>query len=148
VGREDIVREARAWRIPTPTPFIHQAHTKGIGADCVGYVGGVALNCRRVASDLWQRAAPYLGYARSPHKGLLEKACDEFMERIDRPEIGDVIGLRFDADTQHLAILTDYPGGLGMIHALAKAGKVVEHRYASVWVARTTHAWRMGPVNG
>jgi hypothetical protein len=115
-------------------------------------VGGVGVNCKRLAADFWRQAVEFAGYGRSPHEGHLERACDMFMRRIpvESAQIGDVLGIRFSADTQHLAILVNHPtSGLGIIHSHSRFGGVVEHRYADVWRARTVFAWRMPePLNG
>lgn len=61
---------------------------------------------------------------------------------------GDVLLMRWHrtggADLfNHVALVTDYPlGGLAIIHALAQAGTVVEHRYAEPWVRRTVEVFR------
>jgi len=137
----DVAAEARRW---VGTPFHHQGHRRGVGCDCAGLVGGVAVALGLMPADFWQRAAaPFAGYSKQPHDGHLERACDAFMERIDIPKIGDVLGIRFAEEPQHLAILVDHPQGLGIVHAVQSSFCVVEHRFADVWRARVVQAWRL-----
>ena len=110
-------------------------------------MGGVAVALGLLPADFWQRAAaPFAGYSKQPHDGHLELACDAFMERVETPHIGDVLGLRFADEPQHLAILVDHPQGLGIVHALQSSARVVEHRFADVWRSRVAQAWRLPGV--
>ena len=133
------------------TPYLHQAHARGLGCDCAGLVGGVAVELGIVPADWWEtQAAPYAGYSRQPANGMLERICDGFMARIDLDDaqFGDVVGIRWSKEMQHLGILAPYQfGGFSLIHAYESAGAVVEHRFADVWRKRVTHTWRMPGVN-
>ncbi len=145
--REQVVAEARSW---LGTPFAHQGHVKGIGADCAGLVAGVAIALGLLPADWWQRDfAPHAGYPRTPGAGLMPAVCRRFLRHLEpmhaRP--GDVLLLRFSTEPQHLGIVTPYHlGGLAMIHAYSRSSAVVEHRLADVWRARVVAAFALPGV--
>ncbi len=136
--RAAIVAEARSWISPQ-TAFAHQAHTKGLATDCIGFVAGVGIAAGIFPADAWQRDfAPHAGYYRSPANGALEAVCRQFLTEVETPQPGDVLLMRFGTEPQHLAIVVPYSDtALGMVHAYSRVGKVVSHRYAGVWQART-----------
>lgn len=128
--RADIVAEARRW---IGTPFRHQGRVLGVGVDCAGLVIGVAHALGLSSFD-------YTQYGREPANGLLLDICERHLNRMPlldaRP--GDIYAMRFGAEPQHLAIVSDY----GIIHAYAPAGKCVEHRMDDVWRRRIVRAYR------
>jgi NlpC/P60 family putative phage cell wall peptidase len=141
--RDEVVTEARSW---LGTPYAHQAHLRGVGCDCGGLIGGVAVALGIVPADWWETAfAPHAGYATQPHGNSLIDVLDAFMARIDPAEAqpGDVIAMRFRRDPQHVAIVTP----LGMVHALNTGRReVVEHGIDAKWRRRVTHAYVMPGV--
>lgn len=142
--REFIVDEARAW---IKTPYRHQGRVKGVGVDCAGLPICVARNLGLVGYEF-----DVSGYGRVPDGASLVAACDKWMTRIDLPELGSVIVVRFRPEwhAQHLGILADYKhGGFSMIHALGTAdgkGRVVEQRLDESTLRRTVGFWRMPGV--
>lgn len=148
-SRTEVVTEARAW---LGTPFVHQAHTIGVGADCAGLVAGVAIRLGLLPANWWEHYfVAHAGYARTPGPGLASALCRRFMRHFDpvqaRP--GDVLLLRYSVEPQHLAIATPYHhGGLAMIHACSRVGSVIEHRLADVWRARVVAAFALPGVLG
>lgn len=144
--RASVAAEARRW---LATPFSHQGRTLGIGCDCGGLVGGVAVALGIVPATWWRDVfdPQFGGYSRQPSHGTLQRVCESFMAQTDEPDVGDVLLMRFADEPQHLGIVCDYAhGGLSLVHALARAGKVVEHRLAPVWRARVVRAYRMPGV--
>lgn len=144
--RADVAAEARKW---LATPFAHQGRTRGVGVDCGGLVGCVAVALGIVPADWWARVFDpvYGGYSRQPANGVLQRVCESFMSRTDTPGVGDVLLMRFAEEPQHLGIVVPYVwGGLSLVHALARAGKVVEHRLAPVWRARVVQGYSMPGV--
>ena len=132
ITRAEVVAEARRW---LGTPYQHQARLLGIGVDCAGVV-------TEVARALGIATLDYDGYGRIPHEGLLRRICDERFDRIAQPEPGCIIVMSFlsgIAQEQHLGILTDADT---MIHSYERVGRCVEHRYSSVWRARTRALYR------
>jgi NlpC/P60 family putative phage cell wall peptidase len=146
VTRAAVVDEARRW---LGTPFHHQAHTRGVGADCLGMVGGVAIALGLYPAEAWATIwAQHAGYARTPDGSTLEAVCRRYLVPAGHlMQPGDVLLMRFSRDPQHMAILVPYAhGGLAMVHAYSRAGRVVEHRYAPVWQARTVDWYSMPGV--
>ena len=123
MNRQDVVTAAREW---IDTPFHHQARLKGVGVDCVGLVIGVARELALVPPDF-----DITAYPRVPDGKSLMSTAALHMTRIDfaQAESGDVIVVSFDKDPQHFGILGDYRhGGLSIIHAAGKTGRVIETR--------------------
>lgn len=144
--RADVAAEARRW---LATPFAHQGRTLGIGCDCGGLVGGVAVALGIVSPTWWRDTfdPSFGGYSRQPANGTLQRVCESFMAPTDQPDVGDVLLMRFASEPQHLGIVVPYVwGGLAMVHAMARAGRVVEHRLAPVWRARVVQAYSMPGV--
>lgn len=152
LSRADVVAEARRW---IGTPFMHQQHMRGVGADCAGLVRGVCMALGIFPADLakmpdsWR----YLGYSRQPDGVLFRQACETYMTpiAISAAQAGDVIAMRFLEHPQHCAIVSDYQhGGLAMIHALNHSngtGRVVEHRIDPTWRKRIVGAYRLPGVD-
>lgn len=143
LARADVVAEARRW---IDTSFAHQGRLRGVGTDCGGLVGGVAVALGIVARDWWEREfdAAYGGYSRQPSGGRLEAILRRFLLEIGPAAAlpGDVLLMRFSGDPQHVGIVADYRhGGLSIIHALSTVGGVREHRLAAPWVDRVTAAF-------
>ena len=141
-NRSDVIDESRRWK---GTPWVHQGHTRGLGCDCAGLVGGVAVSLGIVPADWWDfECAPHSGYSRQPLGNGLIVILDNFMHQIslEMAQPGDVLVMRFRRDPQHLAILAPYAtGGRAIVHALSNPGCVVEHRLDDRWMARVTHAY-------
>ena len=149
VTRQDIINEARSW---LGTPFIHQTHRKGVGADCGGLIGGICIGVGLFPPNWWRTEfVEHAGYARTPSNGMLEAICRRFMRPIALADAkpADVLLMRFKQEPQHLAILVPYyHGGLAMIHAYSRAKPpgVVAHRFADVWRARVVEAFALPGV--
>lgn len=141
--RAQVAAEARRW---LGTPFHHQGRTQGVGCDCGGLVGGVAVALGIVPSDWWERVFDPLhaGYSRTPG-AMLQQLCESFMQPAPEMQVGDVLLMRFADEPQHLAIAVDYRhGGLALVHALGEpVGRVVEHRFDTRWRARVARVYRM-----
>lgn len=142
--RADVATQARTW---LGTPFVHQGRIKGLAADCVGLVVGVAREL-----GLVEPGFDFTGYPRSPDGRSLLGECDRLMQRIavEDMQAGDVIAIRWESDPQHLGILGDYlHGGLSMIHALGTPdgrGRVIEHRLHETMQARIVAAYSLRGV--
>jgi len=104
---------------------MHQARMKSVGVDCIGVVIGTARALQLVAPDF-----NIDGYTQQPDGTLIETA-GRYMTRIDQAAMqpGDVVAIAFDGDPQHFGVLVDYRyGGLAIVHASGKYGKVIETR--------------------
>jgi len=139
-----VVDEARQW---IGTPWVHQARTRGLGCDCVGLVGGVAVALGAVHARWWEQEFDLLhgGYAQTPGRQMLRAACDKYMDRVaGAAQSGDVMLMRFGPEPQHLAIYARSDDGAEtMIHAYSPAGRTVEHRINSAWKARIVAVYRL-----
>lgn len=140
--RDTIVAEARAW---LGTPYQHQAHAKGLGCDCAGLVGGVAVALGLVPADWWETDfAPHAGYARQASGDSLLAVLDRFLTRIDAgaAQPGDVLVMRFGRHPQHVGFLVPGADGPGLLHALSLPPRqVVEHRLDAQWQRRVLHGY-------
>lgn len=132
VTRKKIVAEARSY---LGTPFHHQGRVKGVGVDCAGLVGMVAVALGLLGVDDIPK-----DYAKQPNAHAMTKVLDEKMIRIPIFEatIGDVYHFAFDREPQHVGIITD----IGIIHAYAQARKCVEHSLDFTWQSRIRGAYR------
>lgn len=119
----EVVAKAREW---LGTPFEHQHRMKGVAVDCAGLLIGVARELGLVAPDF-----DVSGYARQPDGVSLLRWCDQYMTRVRRDQLqpGHVVVVIYDVDPGHIGMVGNYAhGGLSMIHAAAKSGKVIETR--------------------
>ena len=133
---EDIITEARSW---VGTPFHHQGRAKGSGCDCAGLI-------LEVARAFHLTEFQWTDYEHMPDGVMLKQTCDEHMDRITPAEAqpGDVVLFKFEEYPQHLGFLGDYVfGGLSLIHALATARKVVEHRFDDQWMGCVDQYYRL-----
>ncbi len=145
-SRADVVAEARRW---LGVPYAHQGRTRA-GVDCGGLVGAVAVMLGRVPADWWaaQFDPLHAGYGRQPALGRLQGICERWMLRMPQARPGDVLLMRFEAEPQHLAIAADYRhGGLSMVHALARSGRVAEHRLSPEWAGRIVACYGLPGVH-
>lgn len=148
VARSSVVAHARNW---LGTPFQHQARLRGVGADCGGLLGGVAIDSGVVAPGWWEEHFDplYLGYSRAPTKDNLLRILDRYMLRISCKAIrpADVLVFVLDVDPQHIGIVADYRhGGLSVIHAMMSPPKVAEHRLTTAWLDKVCAAYQLPGV--
>lgn len=141
----DIVTQARTWQ---GTPFHHQARLKGVGCDCLGLVVGVVdeLQLRNAAGVLLS-GFDEVNYSRQPDGQYLIGKLEELLApmALDNMQPGDLALFDIKGNPQHLAILTDYEGGIGMIHCFAPARRVVEHRLDHDWKSKIVKVYRWLP---
>ena len=141
-----IVRAARGW---VGTRFAHQGRVKRTaqhkgGVDCLGLLVGVAQELDlRGAGGVAFAAVDERDYSHMPDVARLHEVLSGQLLRVDTLAPGDVVMLRVDDRPQHLAIVSDQPSGLGLIHAYAPARAVVEHALDEWWRARVHAAFRV-----
>lgn len=138
----DIIAQARTW---LGTPFHHQARLKGKGCDCLGLVVGVVDELGlKDASGVALAAYDEVTYSRQPDGAYLTEKLTGLLAEVPVAEAraGDLALFKVRENPQHLAILTDYEGTLGMIHCFAPARKVVEHRLDDEWKLRMIKVFR------
>jgi cell wall-associated NlpC family hydrolase len=116
--------------------FVHRGRRPD-KLDCVGLILLAYRDCG-VALD-----AP-ADYGREPHLTRFQAAIEAGLGRpVGYPlQVGDVVTLRTKGHPHHLAIVTDHPEGLGLIHASGEHGRVVEHRLDPTYLRRITHVYR------
>lgn len=141
----DIVTQARAW---LGTPFHHQARLKGKGCDCLGLIIGV-VDELGMQDRNGKPLAGYdeVSYSKEPDGAYLTQKLTALLDEalVAQAQPGDLALFTVRDNPQHLAILTDYEGGLGMIHCYAQARRVVEHRLDEDWKQRLVKVFRWRP---
>jgi cell wall-associated NlpC family hydrolase len=133
----DFIAAARAL---VGTPFQHQGRLPGIGLDCVGVI---LVAARAAGKDIGDDTA----YARRPDTNLLLRHIRENgLKPVGMANLnpGDLIVMAFDANPQHIAIVSEVPENQPpvVIHSAANYRKVVEHSLAAGWRGKVVHAWR------
>lgn len=139
---QDIVIQARTW---LGTPFHHQARLKGKGCDCLGLIVGV-VDELGLKDTHGQPLAAYdeVTYSREPDGAYLTQKLTALLEEVPfkKAQAGDLALFTVRDNPQHMALLTDYEGTLGMIHCYAQARRVVEHRLDDDWKSRLVKVFR------
>lgn len=139
---QDIVAHARGW---LGTPFHHQARLKNVGCDCLGMVVGVVDELKLCDADGVPLATyDEVTYSKEPDGAYLTQKLVGLLEEVPVEDMraGDLALFRVRENPQHLAILSDYEGALGMIHCFAPARRVVEHRLDDDWKSRLLKVFR------
>ncbi len=137
--QDDIVRTAREY---LGTRWVHQGRVKGVGVDCIGLLVGVAKELGLTTFD-------NTNYTRMPDGDILRDNLNEHMVEMTsgRYRPGDVLMMKFVHQPQHIAIVTDLGGRLGIIHAHMQSRKVVEHGLDALWISRIVAVYRFEPKN-
>ncbi len=137
-----IVSAARGW---VGTRFHHQGRLKKTathkgGVDCLGLLIGVGAEL-----GLPLAAHDDASYSHYPDTEKLRATLAGLMQEIPALEarIGDIALISIDNNPQHLGIISDYAGGLGIIHAYAPARAVVEHALDAWWQEKIIVAFRV-----
>ena len=139
---QNIVKQARTWM---GTPFHHQARLKGKGCDCLGLIVGVVDELGlKDKNGVALAAYDETTYSREPDGKYLTEKLTGLLDEVPLNEAraGDMALFKVRENPQHLAILTDYEGTLGMIHCFAQARRVVEHRLDDDWQSRLIKVFR------
>ena len=142
---EAIIAQARTW---IGTPYHHQARLKGVGCDCLGLVVGVADELK-MTNDNGQLLSSFdqTNYTRQPDGQLLTAKLQALLLEIPVSDmaVGDLALFKIEGNPQHMGLLTDYEGGLGLIHSYGPSKKVVEHRLDKKWEQRIVKVFRWQP---
>jgi hypothetical protein len=87
-------------------------------------------------------------YTHMPNGKALREGLAQLLEEIPLTSLapGDIVMFEIDRNPQHLAIISDYPSSLGLIHAYAPARAVVEHQLDETWRERMCAAFRIASV--
>lgn len=122
--------------------WAHQARRPD-RTDCIGLLVLAMASCGRTLRDRTD-------YGLTPHqRKLRSELLSHFGEPVEGIAPGDVVTLRWTGEERHVAIVTDHPDGLGLIHCWRNApgapvggGKVVEHRMDDQWRRRIVDVFR------
>lgn len=118
------------------TPFRHQGRTRR-GCDCIGLA---VLAFARIGIRVQDRT----DYGKLPAHRKLAATLEE---NLGPPhgfslEAADLVAMAWGSEEAHLAMVTDHPHGLGLIHSYANAGKVIEHRLIPEHISLVTLRFR------
>lgn len=132
----EIVAAARSM---IGTPFVHQGRLPGAGLDCLGVAVCAAARCGVVLRDVTT-------YRRSPRPAQLLAELDAQLARVPveeaRPGDVAVFWVQRPGREQHVGVLVERPGGLGVVHALCDLGRCAEHGLAGFWRERLCRVYR------
>ena len=106
----------------------HQACLKGVAADCLGLIGGVAIELGIYGGREWASDPDLHNYGRQPDPKVLIAACDRYLDRIAiaTATLADILVMRFKVDPQHFALISQV-NPMYLIHAYAQVRRVVEN---------------------
>lgn len=145
--RAEIIAAARSLK---GTPYLHQGRVAGEkgGVDCVGVPVLVSWNL-----ELKPRTWNITGYRRLPDGHSLMRHLDEHMGgevSQDAIQPGDLVVVSYARHPHHVGIVVDHPlGGLGLVHASALIGRVVETRLTFTTDMKFVAAFRFpGVIDG
>lgn len=131
----DIVAIARSW---IGTPYVHQASTRGAGADCLGLIRGIWREMRGIEPE------PVPSYssdwAEPQSSEVLQEAAARHMTVVAAGEswiLGEILLFRItDASiAKHLGVLASLGSQSTFIHAYSGHG-VVESSFSLPWKRR------------
>ncbi len=131
--RKNIILVSRTW---LGTRYKHQGRLKGIGADCVGFVGGVM-------QELGYEIKDNYNYTKQPDGLLFQQKMSEHFDFIDFKDLkeADVLSFAFNSNPQHIAIVTQV-NPIYIIHSVITSKKVVEHILDNDWKNRISGCYR------
>lgn len=136
IDAQQIQAEARRW---VGVPYVHQGRTR-FGVDCIGLI-----ICVRCAIEEWASGkAETRNYARVPKDALLLQRFEQHCTRIERPEAGCVILIKWPAakTPAHAGFWCDG----NIVHAYQRADRVIETGYRAHWLRDTHSLWRLPGV--
>ena len=130
-ARAALVAEARRW---IGTPWAPAGSERGVGANCLGFLAGVARELG--LHDLAAAFAPYRGHAAPPTLKALLLGLRRHLERVPRAAArpGDVLLFDLGAGLRHVALLS---GPETILHAHQAQGRVLEQRL--VWPVHSAY---------
>ena len=120
---------------------------------CMDCLGLIALSFHAIGVPVTDRK----GYGRDPYNRQLDTSLREHFgapvvvgpEQWRLLQPGDIVTLQWTGEARHVAIVSDHPEGLGLIHSWANApgapgggGAVVEHRLSPDWARRIVEGYR------
>ncbi len=129
--RHAVVAEARRW---IGTPWVPAGSERGAGANCLGFLAGVARNVG--LKDLAEAFLPYRGHAAPPAPKALLLGLRQHLRPVApmRALPGDLLLVDLGAGLRHVALLSAIDV---IVHAHQDQGRVVEQRL--VWAPHSAY---------
>lgn len=121
---DDIITTARTL---INTPYRHQGRTPGVGLDCIG-----AIVLTAYLLGLSEEILGPTNYSRDSSNSL-EIGLATYCSERSRISPGAIALIKLDEIPYHCGIITDYQGGLGLLHAYENVGRVREHSLIPWW---------------
>lgn len=133
MDKQKLVDIARQW---LGTPFRHEGRS-ATGVDCYGLLIVVA---QQAGIDVPIES----GYGKRPSGAHMRSRLLQYADPVPITDIqaGDILHIKFNAQPQHLAIVSSV-APLRIIHADAIAGRVVEHGLSDEWRAKVRGCYRV-----
>lgn len=142
---QDIVDEAREW---LGTPYVHQASTKGAGADCLGLLRGVwrvvvgqEPETVPVYSADWSEPQGEERMWRAARRNMIERPPDHLS-----PGCVLLFRMREAGVAKHLGIVSETGAVPRFVHAYSGHG-VVENTLSDPWRRRVVACFEF-PLEG
>lgn len=133
IPRERVVEVALTW---VGTPWHRNQMLKGVGADCIGIMAGIAIE---LGIPIDYRS----DYSQYPD-GSLTVELEKRLIKTVKPQPGDVLAMSFGAVPHHVAM---YCGPeIGIVHAYAQVRKCIVQPYTEIWKRRTIGVYRFPGV--
>jgi cell wall-associated NlpC family hydrolase len=126
-----VVAEAKTW---IDTPWHRNQSCKGVGADCIGVVAGVAL---ALGLPVQYRS----NYSQMPD-GSLKRELAAQCAKLEDYEIGAVLLMAFTFEPHHVGIYT----GDGIVHAYAQVRRCTFSPWSLFWDAKVRGIYRLPGV--
>lgn len=132
ITSQDLVDKCRSF---VGTKFVHQGRSKH-GVDCAGLI---VLS----AKELGASVDDFTAYTMQPSAAVFFEYISKHADRVPDHEmqLGDLLIFEFDANPQHIAILSKV-NPFYMIHAANMHRKVVEHRIDEKWMNKLRAVFR------
>ena len=128
-----IIETARGY---LDTPYHHQGRVKAVGVDCLGLIICVGRDLDFLHDEFDRQ-----DYTHQPVAAVLLAGLRQHLVEVDLSDIrpGDILVLDVSGQPVHLGIRTD----IGLLHAYAPAGRVVEHGLRGVFARSVRYAFRV-----
>lgn len=133
MNAQSIIDTARTY---LGTPYRHQGRVRGVGVDCLGL--GI---CVGRELGFLPEAFDQQDYTHQPVPAVLLAGLRRHLQEIELSDVqpGDVLVMDVAGMPVHLGFRTD----VGLIHAYAPAGMVVEHGLRGPFARAVRYAFRV-----
>lgn len=151
--RDRLISIARDWE-RIGVRWRHQGDSRA-GADCLGFVAGVAYEAEIVDARSINRDSRFRGYGRDPDPSMLDEVLGTYCERVSIRDAlaGDVLQLKWPQAMypHHFAIVSELGDDgmpVRMIHSYAGEPRcVVEQGISRMMLERVRRVWRIRGID-